>query len=136
MKKIYNNSGLLCHLVYKFSDFTEARTELIDPDNFIQCSALLLQEGHTFKPHKHISKSGPSIVVAQESWCVIKGSVRVSFFDHFGNLLDESILRVGDTSFTLSGGHTYTILEDNTFVYEYKTGPYKGQELDKEFFNV
>ena len=27
----------------------------------------------------------------------------------------------------------YTILEDNTIVYEYKTGPYEGQELDKKF---
>ena len=34
---------------------------------------------------------------------------------------------------TFEGGHTYTILEDETIVYEYKTGPYKGQENDKVF---
>jgi hypothetical protein len=27
----------------------------------------------------------------------------------------------------LYGGHTYQILEDDTIVYEYKTGPYEGQ---------
>jgi len=42
-------------------------------------------------------------------------------------------LRPGDASFTLYGGHTYEILEDDTIVYEYKTGPYEGQKLDKTF---
>ena len=32
-------------------------------------------------------------------------------------------------------GHTYTILEDDTVVYEYKTGPYTGVENDKVFLN-
>ena len=30
---------------------------------------------------------------------------------------------------------TFQILEDDTLVYEYKTGPYKGIENDKEFLN-
>ena len=41
----------------------------------------------------------------------------------------------GDASFTLEGGHTYEILEDDTLVYEYKTGPYEGQKLDKTFLD-
>jgi hypothetical protein len=36
---------------------------------------------------------------------------------------------------TFRGGHNYLILEDDTIVYEYKTGPYLGQELDKVFLN-
>ena len=36
---------------------------------------------------------------------------------------------------TFQGGHTYEILEDDTIVYEYKTGPYKGQENDKVFID-
>jgi hypothetical protein len=47
--------------------------------------------------------------------------------------LTTEILHVGDASFTLEGGHNYEILEDNTLVYEYKTGPYEGQEMDKKF---
>jgi hypothetical protein len=34
---------------------------------------------------------------------------------------------------TFEGGHTYEALEDDTVVYEYKTGPYQGQESDKIF---
>ena len=48
-------------------------------------------------------------------------------------IIARPILKKGDASFTLYGGHTYEILEDNTLVYEYKTGPYEGQKLDKEF---
>ena len=42
------------------------------------------------------------------------------------------MLETGDVSITLYGGHTYTILED-ALVYEFKTGPYTGQENDKIF---
>jgi hypothetical protein len=34
---------------------------------------------------------------------------------------------------TFRGGHTYDILADDTVVHEYKTGPYYGQAVDKEF---
>jgi len=72
--------------------------------------------------------------IAQESWVVIKGKVQLFFYDIDGTLLrDDLILNAGDASFTLYGGHTYKILEEDTIVYEYKTGPYEGQELDKVF---
>ena len=63
---------------------------------------------------------------------VIKGSVKCKFYDTDNTLIAEPILMPGDASFTLYGGHTYEILEEGTIVYEYKTGPYEGQELDKE----
>ena len=47
----------------------------------------------------------------------------------------EPVLKPGDASFTLEGAHTYTILEDDTLVYEYKTGPYEGQAMDKTFID-
>ena len=55
------------------------------------------------------------------------------FYDLDNSVLTTEILNVGDASFTLEGGHNYEILEDNTLVYEYKTGPYEGQEFDKVF---
>ena len=51
-------------------------------------------------------------------------------------ILTEIVLNQGDASFTLEGGHTYTILEDDTLVYEYKTGPYEGVENDKIFLDT
>ena len=115
-------------------DFTNERTDLVDANQFIQCSFLKMNEGKTFRPHKHIWKD-PSFeqMIAQESWVVIRGSVKVHFFDREMKPLETHILKAGDASFTLQGGHTYEILEDDTLVYEYKTGPYEGQARDKVF---
>jgi hypothetical protein len=66
---------------------------------------------------------------------VIRGSVKCIFYDLDNTIIAEPILKAGDASFTLYGGHTYLILEDDTIVYEYKTGPYEGQKLDKTFID-
>jgi cupin fold WbuC family metalloprotein len=92
-----------------------------------------MENGKTFKPHKHIWKNRTRDVIAQESWIVIKGKVKCIFYDIDDKIIATPILNPGDASFTLEGGHTYEILEDDTLVYEYKTGPYEGQKMDKTF---
>jgi len=110
------------------------RIDLVPSENFIQCALLKMDKGKTFPPHKHIKKERTyKEQIAQESWVVIQGSVKCFFYDLNDELLETVVLNQGDVSFTLEGGHTYEILEDDTIVYEYKTGPYEGQELDKEF---
>jgi len=136
MHKIYSKiKDKLLHMVYRKSEFEEGRTQLVNDDNFIQCAFLRLEKGHTFRPHQHIWKE-PAFdkIIAQESWVVIRGSAKVFFYDTEGELLETHTLNEGDCSFTLEGGHTYEILEDDTLVYEYKTGPYEGQKRDKEHF--
>jgi cupin fold WbuC family metalloprotein len=123
----------LLHVVVRKEDLTPGRVEVVPEDNFIQCALLNMEKGKTFKPHRHIFKERTRNVIAQESWIVIQGSVKCTFYDLDNSVLVEPILNPGDASFTLEGGHTYTILEDNTLVYEYKTGPYEGQALDKIF---
>jgi len=131
--------GRLLHVVKRLYDVERQvgfREDILDADNFIQCSSLKMDRGKTFKPHKHVYKevSYPKCI-AQESWVVIRGSVRCIFYDLDDTILDDVFLAHGDTSFTLAGGHTYVILEDDTIVYEYKTGPYEGQERDKAFID-
>jgi cupin fold WbuC family metalloprotein len=92
-----------------------------------------MENGKTFKPHKHIWKERTRNVIAQESWVIIRGSVEVIFYDLDDTVLEKFVLNEGDASFTLEGGHNYKILEEDTLVYEYKTGPYEGQSLDKVF---
>lgn len=127
-------SNKVIHKVVKPNLDEVGRLELVEPNHFIQCAYLRMDEGKTFRPHKHIWKE-PSFdkMIAQESWVVIRGSVKVFFYDTDMTLLETHILNAGDSSFTLEGGHTYEILEDDTLVYEYKTGPYEGQEKDKVF---
>ncbi|MDC1010435.1 WbuC family cupin fold metalloprotein [Flavobacteriaceae bacterium] len=123
----------LLHVIVKKSDIKSGRIDVIPEENYIQCALLNLKKNTTFKPHKHIWKKRSSSVIAQESWIVINGSVKCIFYDLDDKILATPILREGDASFTLQGGHTYEILEDNTLVYEMKTGPYEGQEMDKVF---
>ena len=135
MEKLYSkvNPDKLLHLIYRKDDVAPGRKDIISEEHFIQCSALNLEKNKTFKPHKHIWKERTRNVIAQESWIVIQGSVKCTFYDLDDTILTEPILYPGDASFTLEGGHNYLILEDNTLVYEYKTGPYEGQALDKVF---
>jgi|TARA_R110002012_G_scaffold64648_2_gene169830 hypothetical protein len=138
MEQIYSKvqPDKILHTIHRLQDVInrkEQRLDLIDEDQFIQCSSLKMKKGTTFKAHRHIWKSGKKNSIAQESWCVIIGSVKGFFYDLDNTLLHTTNLYVGDVSFTLEGGHNYEILENDTVVYEYKTGPYEGQTLDKVF---
>jgi hypothetical protein len=138
MLKLYSNimENKLLHMIYYEDDLDKTRDFRFDvapEEQFIQVSALKLEAGKTFRPHKHIWKEAPEPeVVAQESWCVMKGRVKAHFYDLDDSLLGEYELSAGDISLTFEGGHSYTILEDAK-VYEYKTGPYQGVEKDKVF---
>jgi len=136
MEKYYSKveKDKLLHVVTRLGEIVN-RTEIIPKDNFIQCASLKMNKGKTFRPHEHIKKKRAyNDQIAQESWIVIKGRVRCVFYDLDHEVLSTPILESGDASFTLEGGHTYEILEDDTIVYEYKTGPYEGVEFDKKFF--
>jgi len=135
MENIYSkiDTNKLLHVIVRKENLTPGRVEIINEDQFIQCALLNMEKGKTFKPHKHIWKERTRNVIAQESWIVIQGSVKCIFYDIDDQILATPILYPGDASFTLDGGHNYEILENDTLVYEYKTGPYEGQQLDKQF---
>jgi hypothetical protein len=136
LTKIYSKKdpNNLLHMIVHKSMMAEGRTDLCEPQEFIQCAALRPEKGTTYRPHQHKwNQVGPQLKIAQESWVVVAGLVKVYFYDIDGTLLHTDLLAAGDASFTFEGGHNYEILADNTFVYEYKTGPYLGQEFDKEF---
>jgi len=135
MEKIYSKQEptKLLHIINRLAEI-EGRDDIVPEENFIQCATLRMPKNKTFPPHKHITKDRHyNNQIAQESWVVIKGRVKCKFYDLDDTLIAEPILGPGDASFTLYGGHTYEILEEDTIVYEYKTGPYEGQKLDKKF---
>lgn len=132
MKTIHSllNNNIL-HIIFNKQDF-ENRTDIVDPNQFLQVAALKLNLGRTFKPHKHLfRKNTNKEIIAQESWVVIQGSVKVDYYDTDGKLLQSETLNNGDCTITLYGGHNYTALEENTLIYEFKTGPYINVETDK-----
>lgn len=135
MEKIYSKikPNKLLHLINRLEDIQD-RTNVADDEQFLQLATLRMYKGQTFKPHKHIWKKNPvEHIIAQESWIVVKGRVRCIFYDLDDTVIATPIIGEGDCSMTFEGGHTYEILEEDTIVYEYKTGPYEGIEMDKTF---
>ena len=132
MEKIYSKvkQDTLLHLVYRIAD-VKGRSDIAPNQEFLQLASMKMDKGQTFKAHKHI-KMEKTTSIAQESWVVLRGSVKCFFYDLDDALITERELYPGDCSMTFRGGHNYLILEDDTIVYEYKTGPYLGKELDKE----
>lgn len=135
MEKIYSKvePNVLLHLINRLNDIS-GRTDVAPVEEFLQLATLKMKAGQTFKAHKHIVLE-KTTNIAQESWIVVKGSVKCIFYDLDDTIIAEPVLKPGDCSMTFRGGHNYLILEDDTIVYEYKTGPYLGQEFDKVFLN-
>jgi hypothetical protein len=126
----------LIGLIFMPGDEPELKRHDLTPVNeFLQCSVLPLQKHQTFKPHKHISIE-KTTNIAQESWVVLKGSVSVIWYDIDDSILQELTIPEGGLAITFRGGHNYRCLSDSAIVYEFKTGPYWGQKLDKEFLGV
>ena len=138
MEKIFSikNPSVLLHIIYRLDEIID-RTNISPDEQFLQVASMYFKKGgKKFRAHEHIWREPKSKkVIPQESWIVIRGSVKVFLYDLNGEIIKEDVIKAGDCSITFEGGHTYQINEDDTVVYEYKTGPYEGQENDKVFLN-
>ncbi len=133
MEEIISKDGkTLLHKIFRKQDFVESRVDISPESEYLQLSSLRLDKGRTFRPHKHIFHE-KTTDIAQESWVIVQGSVKAILYDLDDEVIAEVVLNQGDASVTYRGGHNYLILEDETLVYEYKTGPYLGQKFDKAF---
>ncbi len=120
----------ILHIINRKRDIVEGRCDLVEPDEFIQVAALKHEAGKTFEPHRHIMQMRNHVYIPQESWVVISGLVQVTFYDTDNSVLHTDMLEPGDCSITLQGGHNYKFIHPG-IVYEFKTGPYLGQQHDK-----
>ena len=134
MEKIYSKvePDLLLHIVNRCSNITKERCNISPDKEFLQVSCFSLPKNKTFQAHKHVPLERYT-TITQESWVVIKGLIKAQLYDIDDTIIAEPILKQGDCSITFKGGHNYICLEDDTLVYEYKTGPYMGQAKDKVF---
>ena len=124
--------NLLTHIVFSASDF-DGRRNIVDPKEFLQVSAIKLSDAEEFQAHVHTWKQCDiRRTVAQEAWVVISGVVETFLYDESENMVGSISLNPGDCCITLNGGHKYKALS-NTLVYEFKSGPYLGDTLDKHY---
>jgi hypothetical protein len=134
-------TGLLLHefFILDHSDAGSVELERVDlsaPSEFLQGAVINIPPHHTFRAHKHLERERAfSNLRAQESWVVIAGAVEVDYYSESGVLLQSACLGAGDASISYRGGHGYRTLDRRTLVYEFKSGPYEGQSIDKAFFD-
>lgn len=141
MRKIYSKKepNILLHIICRMDEIINKKTEnklaridVAPEEEFLQLAMLHMDKGRTFRPHRHIYKEGPDRVIAQESWVIFRGSVKIICYDIDDSIIHTDILKEGDCHMTFRGGHNFVAMEDDTIAYEYKTGPYMGIEMDKE----
>ena len=126
----------LLHVIIRKDHFNNIsnRGDIITPNNYLQLAMLNLHQNQTFKAHQHkYNVFHAEQKIAQECWYIVSGQVEVQHYDLDKSKFEPNILNEGDLSITLHGGHNYTCLSENSRVLEFKTGPYSGQEQDKEF---
>lgn len=133
MKKIYSKiepAKLICNFL-KFSEITNKRCDISPEEEFIQVSGRILEKDFIVPAHKHNFQKRETNLT-QETWIVIKGKLKAKFFDLDDKFLDEIIMNDGDCIAIFRGGHQLEVLDENTYFYEVKNGPYNGIQKDKK----
>ena len=97
-----------------------------------QVGILNHKKGHKISPHIHF-KNLRKIVYTTEVLVILKGKVRVDFFDKHKKYLFSKILNKNDIIIFVDGGHGFEILQ-NAKIIEVKQGPYNDVK-DKVIFS-
>ena len=136
MEKIYSKikPEVLLHVINRKEDIINQRKDLSSEEEGLQVACFLMNKDGKTKPHKHI-KQIRTTDITQETWIVINGSIKVTLYDLDEKIIKEDILKSGDCLITFRGGHSFISLEEDTIIYECKTGPYQGQEKDRVFID-
>jgi len=137
MEKIYSKKDkeVLLFVISRKSDICNQRMDLCPDNEYLQVSNKMLQKGKSFPPHKH-NKLIRTTDITQEAWVFLSGKVLATFWDLDDKIIYKTELSSGDAAVVFRGGHSFEVLEDNTILYEFKTGPYFGQDADKTYIDA
>ena len=91
-------------------------------------------KGHIIKPHKH-KKRVTKILSTTEVILILKGSLRVDFYNNKKKYLFSNIINEKDIIMLVHGGHGFKVLK-NVEMIEVKQGPYSLSGDKTKFKNV
>tara|TARA_R100001086_G_scaffold245370_1_gene176190 strand:- start:124 stop:534 length:411 start_codon:yes stop_codon:yes gene_type:complete len=117
--------------ILRLEQVTEKRIDICPEEEYMQVCGRIMEKGFTVAPHKHLQIHRETNLT-QESWIIMSGKVKASFYDLDDSFLCDRIIEKGDVVVFYRGGHSLEVLEDNTIFYEFKNGPYFGVSNDKE----
>ena len=124
--------SVLLFVINRRENISENRQDLSPGEEYLQCATKQLTKGTTFAPHRH-NELIRETNITQEAWVFLQGKVAARFWDIDDTLIYETELGDGDAAIVFRGGHSFEVLEDETILYEFKTGPYYGVEKDKSY---
>ncbi len=120
--------------ILRFQDINDIRTDISPENEFIQTSGIVVKKNFEIKLHKH-NKIKRETDLTQETWIILKGKIAAKFYDIDDKFIHQDVFQNGDCVTIFRGGHELKVLEDNTYFYEIKNGPYLGVKKDKTSFN-
>ena len=92
------------------------------------------KKNHIIKPHSH-NKRSTEILRTTEVILVLKGAVRVDFYDNKKKYLFSKIIKEKDIIMLIHGGHGFKVLK-NIEMIEVKQGPYSLSSDKTKFNNI
>lgn len=132
MKEEIKVGDKLYGFIYR-GKWPEGSTWLSNNEDNIQVGLFNYDKGKHLPSHEHIiyDRTGTRTC---ETMYVVRGSAIINIFDETRKRVFEKLLKQGDVYVSLFGGHSFDILEDKTWIFEAKNGPYFGVEKDKIFY--
>ena len=92
------------------------------------------KKNHIIKPHKH-NKRLTKILKTTEVILLLKGTLRVDFYDNKKKYLFSKIIKENDIIMLVHGGHGFKILKSVEMI-EVKQGPYSLSDDKTKFKNI
>ncbi len=112
--------------------FSNPGASFFTPNEFpFQLGMHLRSQGTLIDAHQHVPFTHIEKMPAQEFFYLIHGKIEVTLF-HNKQKHSVVILQSGD-ALLLNCGHKLVFLEESKML-ELKQGPYRGREVEKEFF--
>ncbi len=131
IEKIKHKKKLLAIIIRK--DYRKKKgITFFTPDNLnLQCGYMKHDKNHIIKPHLHLKRLN-KIFYTSETIIILKGKLRVDFYDNKKNYLVSKILYSSEIISLISGGHGFKTLSPCEMI-EVKQGPYSVLKDKKKF---
>ena len=131
IEKIKHSKKLLAIIIRKEYRKKKGVT-FFTPNNLnLQCGYMKHDKNHIIKPHLHLKRLN-KIFYTSETIILLKGRLRVDFYDNKKNYLVSKILYTSEIISLISGGHGFKTLSPCETI-EVKQGPYSVLKDKKKF---
>ena len=133
MREIVKDGKILArHIVPE--DIKPGLISLTGDSEFLQVVAWgHYEKGKYLQDHWH-NEFARSAMRTYEAVYVVKGAIEARIFDLNRVPVETLVVKQGEMLILLESAHGYTILEEDTTVFEFKNGPFLGADKDKTKF--